>query len=64
VDAITNFYDYPVWKQLVASDSSGNKAKNSITGYLSLSLQEKDMKARYVIIEINNTLRPFNASRP
>jgi hypothetical protein len=63
VDSITNFYDYSVWKQLVSSDSKNGKLKNSITGYLSLDLENKDIKTRYVIIEINYTLRPFNASK-
>lgn len=44
-------------------DPKSNISINSITGCLTLAL-DKDIQTRYLIIEINYTLRPFNASKP
>lgn len=55
-------YGYSVWNQLTHGHVKGS-SKHAFSGYLNLDIQDNTIKARYLVVEIKFTLRPFNASK-
>jgi hypothetical protein len=55
-------FGYSVWNQLTNGHVKGS-SKQAFNGYLNLDIKKNTIKARYLVVEIKFTLRPFTASK-